>query len=63
VAELAPTSEEVASLRIREVDAHWHANEAEEKFMALAERARLDTMETEHIRKEGDELLQTTMRL
>jgi hypothetical protein len=45
VAELALASEEVGSLQIREADAHRHANEAEDKFMALAERARLDATE------------------
>jgi hypothetical protein len=42
VAELPLASEEVASLRIREADARRLANEDEEKFAALAERARLD---------------------
>jgi hypothetical protein len=45
------------------VDARWHANEPEEKFVALAKRARLDTVEIEQIQKKGDELLQTVMRL
>jgi Fic family protein len=53
----------VANLRIREADAHRHTNEAKEKFVTLAERARLDVVKTEQIRKEGDELLQTTVRL
>jgi hypothetical protein len=59
VAKLAPTGEEVASLWIREADALRHANEAEEKLAALAERARLDATEIEWIQKEQDELLQT----
>jgi hypothetical protein len=46
VAELPLASEEVASLRIREADARRHANE-DEKFAALAERARLDFAEFE----------------
>jgi hypothetical protein len=52
VAELTPTGEEVANLRIREADAHRHADEAEEKFVALAERACLDAAEAERVRKE-----------
>jgi hypothetical protein len=49
VAELAPAGEEVASLRIREVDARQHTNEAKEKFVALAKRARLDGTKTKQI--------------
>jgi hypothetical protein len=52
VTELAPVIEEVASLQIREADAHRHATEAEEKFTALAKRARLDDVEFERVRKE-----------
>jgi hypothetical protein len=52
VAELALAGEEVASLRIREVDAHQHANEAEKKFAALAKRAPLDAVEFEWLWKE-----------
>jgi uncharacterized coiled-coil DUF342 family protein len=63
VAELTPTGEEVANLRIREVDAHQHTDEAEEKFATLAERARLDAVEAKRVRKERDELLQTVARL
>jgi hypothetical protein len=63
VAELAPIDEEVASFQIREAEARRHANKAKEKFAALAERARSDAMETERIRKEWDELLQTMARL
>jgi hypothetical protein len=63
VAELTPATEEVANLWIREGDTRRHTNEAEEKFMALAERARLDAMETERIWKEQDELLQTLVGL
>jgi 6-phosphofructokinase len=63
VAELTPASEEVASLRIKEADARRHADEAEEKFVALAERACLDAMEAEQVWKERDELLQTMVRL
>jgi hypothetical protein len=57
VAELAPADEEVASLRIREAGARWHANEAKEKLTALAERTLLDVVEFEWLRKERDELL------
>jgi hypothetical protein len=63
VAELAPIGEEVANFQIREVEARRHTNKAKEKFTALAERARPDAMETEWIRKEWDELLQTMARL
>jgi hypothetical protein len=45
VVELPLASEEVASLRIREADARRHANEAKEKFAALAERAHLAEFE------------------
>jgi hypothetical protein len=57
VAELALAGEEVASLRIREVDACQHANKAEEKFAALAKRTHADAVEFERLRKERDELL------
>jgi hypothetical protein len=63
VVKLAPTGEEVASLRIKEVNARRHANEAEEKFTALVERARLDGTKTKRIRKERDELLPNAVRL
>jgi hypothetical protein len=53
----------LASLQIREANARRHANKAEEKFVALAKRARLDAIEIEWIQKERDELLQTTARL
>jgi hypothetical protein len=46
-----------------EADARRHADKAEKKFMALAEKARLDTAESEQILKERDELLQTAARL
>jgi hypothetical protein len=49
----------VADLRIREVDARRHANEAEKKFTALAKRAPLDAVEFERLRKERDKLLLT----
>jgi hypothetical protein len=63
VPELTLVVEEEASLRIKEGDACRHANEIE-KFAALAERrARLDATETERIRKERDELLQTVAGL
>jgi hypothetical protein len=39
------------------VKAHQHANEAEGKFMALAERVHTDAMEFERLRKEQDDLL------
>jgi hypothetical protein len=47
VAELTPTGEEVANLHFREADARQHADEAKEKFAALAERACLDAAKAE----------------
>jgi hypothetical protein len=58
VVELAPADEEVTSLRIREAGACQHANKSEEKLMALAERACLDDVDFEQLRKKRDELLQ-----
>jgi uncharacterized coiled-coil DUF342 family protein len=63
VAELTPITKEVASLWTREADTHRDADKAKEKLMALTERARLDAVETKWLRKERDELLQTTVRL
>jgi hypothetical protein len=63
VAELTPVVEEVAILWTREVDAHWDTDKAKEKLAALAERACLDSAETERLWKKRDELLQTTVRL
>jgi hypothetical protein len=63
VAELTTTGEEVASLQIKEVDTHWDATEAKEKFTALTKRARLDATKTKQLWNERDKLLQTTMRL
>ena len=57
VAELAPTTQEVADLRVREKDAHDDTHEAEEKLMALIERACTNTVEAEQLRKEWDDLL------
>jgi hypothetical protein len=57
VAELTPITKEVASLRVWEANAHRDADEAKEKLMALAERARLDAAETKWLWKEQDELL------
>jgi hypothetical protein len=53
----APASKEVASLRIREADACWHANKVKEKFAALADRACLDAVEFGWLWKEWEELL------
>jgi chromosome segregation ATPase len=47
----------LASLLIRETDSCQHAREAEEKFTALIERARANTMVFEQLRKELDNLL------
>jgi uncharacterized coiled-coil DUF342 family protein len=63
VAELTLVTREVASLRIREADTRRDTDKAKEKLMALAERAHQDAAETERLRKERDELLQTTARL
>jgi hypothetical protein len=49
VAELTPVAWEVASLWIREADAHRDADEAKEMLVALAERVRLDAAETEQL--------------
>jgi hypothetical protein len=57
VAELTPASQELASLQIREADACQHANEAKEKLVALAKRACADTVVTERLWKEPNELL------
>jgi hypothetical protein len=45
------------------VDARRHAVEAEEKVVALVERARKDDVEAEWIWKEWDDLLQAMARL
>jgi hypothetical protein len=63
VAELTPAGEKVASIQIKEADARRDATEAKKKLTALAERARLDIVETKQLWKEQDELLQTTVRL
>jgi hypothetical protein len=63
VAELAPTGEKVANLWIREVDASRPSNKVEEKLVALAKRVCLYAMETEWIRKDQDEPLQTVAGL
>ena len=57
MAELAPTTQEVADLRVREKDAHDDTHEAEEKLMALIERACTDAVEAERLWKERDDLL------
>jgi hypothetical protein len=57
VAELAPTGQELADLRAREVDAREDAREAEEKLVALIERTCMDIVESEWLRKEQDDLL------
>jgi hypothetical protein len=46
VDELAPTGREWADLRAREADAREDAREAEEKLVALIERACVDAMES-----------------
>ena len=63
VAELAPTTQEVADLRVREKDAHDDTHEAEEKLMALIERVHMNTVETERLRKEQDDFLRAIEEL
>ena len=53
MAELDPTTREVADLQFREKDAY----EAEEKLVALIERVCMDAMEAERLWKERDNLL------
>jgi hypothetical protein len=48
----------VASLWTRQAEAHWHADEAGEKVLALFERSRKDEVVITVVRKEWDELLQ-----
>ena len=47
VDELAPTSREVADLRVREKDTRDDAREAKEKLTTLIERVHTDAMEAE----------------
>ena len=47
----------MANLQVREKDARDDAREAEEKLMALIERARMDAMKAKWLRKEWDDLL------
>ena len=63
MAELALASWEVADLRVREKDARDDACEVEEKLVALIERARMDAVEVERLRKEWDDLLQAVEEL
>ncbi|XP_066385333.1 uncharacterized protein [Miscanthus floridulus] len=57
VAELAPTTQEVTDLQVREKDARDNARKVEEKLVALIERARMDALEAERLWKERDDLL------
>ena len=57
VAELVPTTREVADLRVMEKEVHDDAREAKEKLAALIERACMDTVQAERLRKEQDDLL------
>lgn len=52
VDKLAPASQKLASLRIRETDACKHIREAEKKLAALIERARMDAVVSEQLWKE-----------
>ena len=63
MAELAPTTQEVADLRVKEKDAHDDGREAKKNFTALVERARMDAMEVERLRKEKDNLLRALEEL
>ena len=63
MAELAPATQEVADLRVKEKDACDDAHEAEEKLTTLIERARMDAMEVERLRKEKDNLLRALEEL
>jgi len=60
VAELAPATQEVADLRVREKDARDDAHETKEKLVALIERACTDAMEAERLQKERDDLLRAS---
>ena len=59
MAELAPVRQELADLRIKEVEARIDAQEVGEKLMALLERTHVEEVEAELLRKEWDDLLQT----
>ena len=63
MAELAPATQEVADLRVKEKDARDDAHEAEEKLVALIERACMDAVETDQLQKEHDDLLQAIEEL
>lgn len=49
VAELAPTTQELAGLWVREKDTYDDAHKAEEKLMALIEIGHMDIAETEQL--------------
>ena len=57
VAELAPATQELADLGVREKDAHDDAPVARKMLMALIKRARTDAMEAEQLWKERDDML------
>ena len=63
VAELTPLTEEADSLWSWVAEAHQDADEAEKVFEALSARSWRDDEEAAWVRKEWDELLQTTERL
>ena len=59
MAELAPVRQELADLRIKEVEARIDAQEAREKLVALLERTHMDEVEAEWLWTELDDLLKT----
>ena len=63
VVKLTPLAKEVANLRSWVDEARRDADEAEKAFEALSVRSRKDEEEAARVRKERDELLQTTERL
>jgi len=63
VAELAPATQEVADLRVREKHARDDAHEVEEKLTAMIERVHTNTVEAEQLQKERDDLLRAIEEL
>ena len=53
----------MADLQVRGKDARDAAREVEEKLMVLIERARMDAVEAERLRKEWDDLLRAIEEL
>ena len=63
MAELVPTGRELADLRAREVNAHDHAREAEDKLASVIDKVCADVIESKRLRKERDNLLWTVEEL